>query len=80
MSHRGLKSSSAARRKKIRREVEDADSPINIFIDEETSEVVVESQDWSSDEGEVVMDAIRPLVKNHRGLIVVTENGSDVAV
>ena len=80
MSHRGLKSSSAARRKKVRREVEDADSPINIFIDEETSEVVVESQDWSSDEGEVVMDAIRPLVKNHKGLIVVTENGSDIAV
>ena len=80
MSHRGLKSSSAARRKKIRREVEDADSPINIFIDEETSEVVIESQDWSSDEGEVVMSAIKSLIGNYRGLIVVTENGSDVAV
>ena len=75
-----MKSSSAARRKKIRREVEDADSPINIFIDEETSEVVIESQDWSSDEGEVVMSAIKPLIGNYRGLIVVTENGSDVAV
>ena len=80
MNQRGMKSTSAARRKKVRREIEDADSPINIFIDEETSEVVIESQDWSSDEGEVVMDAIRPLVKNHRGLIVVTENGSDIAV
>lgn len=80
MSHRGLKSSSAARRKKIRREVEDADSPINIFIDEETSEVVIESQDWSSDEGVAVMSAIKQLIGNYRGLIVVTENGSDVAV
>ena len=80
MNHRGLKSSSAARRKKIRREVEDADSPINIFIDEETSEVVIESQDWSSDEGEAVMSAIKPLIGNYRGLIVVTENGSDIAV
>ena len=80
MNHRGLKSSSAARRKKVRREIEDADSPINIFIDEETSEVVIESQDWSSDEGEVIMAAIKPLVKSHKGLIVVTENGSDVAV
>ena len=80
MNHRGMKSSSAARRKKIRRELEDADSPINIFIDEETSEVVIESQDWSSDEGEVVMAAIKPLIKNHKGVIVVTENGSDVDV
>lgn len=80
MSHRGLKSSSAARRKKVRRELEDADSPINIFIDEETSEVVIESQDWSSDEGEAVMSAIKPLIGNYRGLIVVTKNGSDVAV
>ena len=80
MNYRGLKSSSAARRKKVRREIEDADSPINIFIDEETSEVVIESQDWSSDEGEVVMSAIKPLIGNYRGLIVVTENGSDIAV
>lgn len=80
MNHRGLKSSSAARRKKVLREIEDADSPINIFIDEETSEVVIESQDWSSDEGEAVMSAIKPLISNYRGLIVVTENGSDIAV
>ena len=80
MNHRGMKSSSAARRKKVRRELEDADSPINIFIDEETSEVVIESQDWSSDEGEVVMADIKPLVHSHEGLIVVTENGSDVDV
>ena len=80
MNYRGMKSSSAARRKKIRRELEDADSPINIFIDEETSEVVIESRDWSSDEGEAVMSAIKPLIGNYRGLIVVTENGSDIAV
>lgn len=80
MNHRGLKSSSAVRRKKVRRELKNADSPINIFIDEETSEVVIESQDWASDEGEVIMAAIKPLVKSHKGLIVVTENGSDVAV
>lgn len=79
MNQRGMKSTSAARRKKIRREVEDADSPINIFIDEETSEVVVESQDWSSDEGGMVLSAIKPLMSNHKG-IVVTENGTDVAV
>jgi len=42
--------------------------------------VVVDSQDWSSDEGEVVMVAIKPLIKNHKGVIVVTENGSDVSV
>lgn len=79
MNQRGMKSTSAARRKKIRREVEDADSPINIFIDEETSEVVVESRDWSSDEGGMVLSAIKPLMSNHKG-IVVTENGTDVDV
>ena len=42
--------------------------------------MVIESQDWASDEGEVIMAAIKPLVKSHKGLIVVTENGSDVAV
>lgn len=79
MNQRGMKSTSAARRKKIRREVEDADSPINIFIDEETSEIVVESQDWSSDEGGMVLSAIKPMMSNHK-VIVVTENGTDVDV
>ena len=77
MACRGMRASSAARRKKVRREVEDPNSPINIFIDEETAEVVVDSLDWSTEEGQTVMAAIKPLVG---GNVIVTEDGRDIAV
>lgn len=77
MACRGMRASSAARRKKVRREVEDQNSPINIFIDEETAEVVVDSLDWSAEEGQAVMAAIKPLVG---GNVIVTEDGRDIAV
>lgn len=77
MTCRGMKVSSATRRRRVRREVEDPDSPINIFIDEETGEVVVDSRDWSTDEGEAVLAAIKPLVG---GNVVVTEDGKDITV
>ena len=77
MACRGMRASSAARRKKVRREVEDPNSPINIFIDEETAEVVVDSLDWSTEEGQTVMAAIKPLVGDN---VIVTEDGRDIAV
>lgn len=77
MACRGMRASSAARRKKVRREVEDQNSPINIFIDEETAEVVVDSLDWSTEEGQSVMAVIKPLVG---GNVIVTEDGRDIAV
>lgn len=77
MACRGMRASSAARRKKVRREVEDPNSPINIFIDEETAEVVVDSRDWSTEEGQAVMAVIKPLVG---GNVIVTEDGRDIAV